>query len=114
MSTAVLNLNVTAELTTGVKTYIPPRISLSSTLGQFTVGALLTGDTTLTPPSGTVSIVVLMPPTAATVTIRQPGSTTGIPLVLSPTDVRWFVLPIGTAFVVNASAPISGIEVLYL
>ena len=114
MPSANLSLNVTAVLATGTKNGIPPGMNFTQTPGNFDLVNLGAGTSTVTPPALTNTIVVIFPPTSATVTIKGVTGDTGIPLVLSPTDVRWFILPINTAFVVNSSAPINGIEVYYL
>lgn len=114
MSTANLSLNITAVLATGKKDHTPPGMNLLSTVGQFTLVNLGSGDTTVNPPALTTKIVVIVPPTTATVTIRHAAGDTAIPLILSATDAEWFVLPVGTSFIVNASVAIAGIEVLYL
>lgn len=114
MANANLSLNVTAVLATGTKNGVPPGLNFTPTPGKFDMVNLPSGNATVTPPAGTNAIVVIVPPTSATVTIKGAAADVGIPLVLSPIDVRWFVLPIGTAFVVTSSAPISGIEVYYL
>ena len=114
MSSANLSLNITANLATGTKNHTPPGLNFAATPGNFDLVNIPSGNVTVTPPAGTNSIVVIMPPTAATVTIKGVTGDVGIPLALSATDVRWFVLPISTAFVVNSTLAINGIEVLYL
>ena len=114
MANSNLSLNVTAVLATGQKDAVPPGLNFTPTPGKFDQVNLPSGNATVTPPAGTNAIVVVVPPTTATVTIKGAAADVGIPLVLSATAVRWFVLPIGSAFVVNSSAPISGIEVYYL
>ena len=114
MASANLSLNIFASLSTGDKTHTPPGLTFNTTPGQFTIVNIPSGNTTVTPPAGTNSIVVVVPPTSATVTIKGVAGDTGIPLVLSSTQTRWFVLPIGAAFVVNASLSIANVEVLYL
>lgn len=114
MASANLSLNVTAFLPLGKKDAVPLGLNFATTPGKFDQVNLNTGNTTVTPPAGTNAIVVVVPPTSATVTIKNQAADSGIPLVLSATEVRWFVLPIATAFVVSCSAPISGIEVYYL
>lgn len=113
-SSANLSLNVTAFLPTGKKDSIPPGLNYASTPGKFDKVTLPSGNTTVSPPAGTNAIVVIMPPTTATVIIKGVTGDTGITLVLSSTDVRWFILPIGSTFVVNCSAQIVDVEVLYL
>lgn len=114
MASANLSLNVTAILALGKKDAIPQGLNFTSTPGKFDQVNLPSGNTTVTPPAGTNTIVVVVPPTAATVTLKGVAGDTGIPLVLSSTDIRWFVLPIGGSFVVNCSVGINGIEVYYL
>lgn len=114
MASANLSLNLAAILSTGKKDHIPPGMNFTSTPGKFDLVNIPSGNTTVVPPAGTDVIVVVMPPTTATVTIKGVAGDTGIPLVLSTTEVRWFVLPIGSAFVVNSSLPVIGVEVLYL
>ena len=113
-SSANLSLNLTAILPTGRKDDAPTGMNFASTPGKFDKVTLPSGNTTVTPPAGTNTIVVIVPPTSATVIIKGVAGDTGITLVLSATDVRWFVLPISGSFVVNCSAQIVDIEVMYL
>jgi hypothetical protein len=114
MASANLSLNITAVLATGTKSHVPPGLNFGSTPGSFTLVNIPNGTATLTPPAGTNTIVVVMPPTAAAITIKNSAGDTGIPLVLSSTDTRWFVMPIGTALIVTSNAIVNGVEVLFL
>ena len=113
-SSANLSLNITAFLDTGKKDHIPPGMNFLTSPGRFDKVNVPVGNSTLTPPAGTNAIGVIVPPTTAVVTVKGVAGDVGIPLMLSPTDTRWFVLPFGTAFVVNSTAIINNVEVLYL
>lgn len=114
MASANLSLNITAVLATGTKHHTPPGLNYAATPGKFDLVNIPSGNATVTPPALTNGIVVIVPPTTATITIKGAAADVGIPLVLSPTETRWFLLPIGTPFVVTSSAPVTGVEVLYL
>lgn len=113
MSSANLSLNTTAELDTGTKNFTPPGLNFTSTPGNFTKVNVPIGNATLTPPAGTNTILVVVPPTAATVTIKGVAADVGIPLVLSAAEIRWFMLPMNTPFVVNSTVAIPNVEVMY-
>lgn len=108
MASANLSLNVTAVLPTGTKNATPPGLNFGATPGKFDQVNLPSGNTTVNLPPLTNAVCVVVPPTVATVTVGT------IPLTLSSTEVRWMVIPVSVSFVVNASAPIAGVEVYYL
>jgi hypothetical protein len=114
MSSANLSLNISATLATGTKSDTPPGMNFAATPGKFDKVTVPAGTVTVTPPALTNAILVIVPPTSATVGIKNSAGDSVIPLLLSPTDVRWFVLPVATALIVTSSAQIVDVEVMYL
>lgn len=114
MASANLSLNVSVSLSTGDKKHTPPGINFATPVGQFTVASLPAGDTTVNPPVGTTAMVVIIPPTAVVLKLKTIASDAGLTLATNATSAVWLILPISVSFIVNASASISGIEVLYL
>lgn len=102
------------NLLTGSKSLGPIVANISAAVAQTTQISLAIGDNTITIPTGTTWVLLVMPSTATGIIILKGNAgDTGIriletaPIVVLPLDS---VLPV---LIINASAVVAGVEILF-
>jgi len=115
MAVATLQLTGSvAGLPTGSKAITVPTLQVSNAVGSITDLSLLSGDNTVSIPTGATRAVVLIPDTNTTL-VRLKGIVADTGIAIAKTG--WSVLSfdaVQTSFVLNAAGPVSGIEISFI
>lgn len=114
-SNGVLNLSGSVgNLPTGTKSIIVPPITTANAVGQITDLQLNIGDNPINVPTGATAAVINLPATnVQIVKLKGAGGDTGITV----NKGIWFVLsldPSQSSFILNAAAPVPGVEISFL
>ena len=115
MATASLQLTGSvADLPTGSKAITVPILQVASAVGTITDIALISGDNTITVPTGASRAVILFPDAnTSVVRLKDNVGDTGIALATT----GWIVLSFNstqTLFVLNAAGPVAGVEISFI
>jgi len=115
MATASLQLTGSvANLPTGSKAITVPTLQVSNAVGTITDLSLISGDNTISVPTGATRAVILIPDTnTSLIRLKDNVGDTGIAIALT----GWLVLSLDstqTVFILNAAGPIAGLEISFI